>query len=78
MKPNDRVELSVVGKEKRHIFKSSDIQGTVVRPGISRGGLYLRVLIDGEKIPRTFAATYWQSLKQGHEKDIDTPYMGSS
>lgn len=64
MKPNDRVELSLLGRgpEYRHIFKTPDIKGTVVRPGISRGGLYLRVLVDGEKTPRTFAAHYWQVI----------------
>jgi hypothetical protein len=56
----DRVRLSPLGKTLRHIFPNPEVKGTVVLPGKSRGGLYLRVRIDGASKSRTFAQAYWE------------------
>jgi hypothetical protein len=63
MNVGSRVTLSDEGRFAlvEHYFKGrSDISATVVRPGRFRGGLKIRVLVDGDKSPRTFAAKFWQ------------------
>lgn len=63
MNVGSRVTLSDEGRLAlvRHYFKGrSDIFATVVRPGRFRGGLKIRLLVDGEKSPRTFAASFWR------------------
>lgn len=62
MKVGDRVRLSAEGRAMTYIFYDTEVLGVIVLPGTSRGRLYLRVLMDGAKGLRTFAARYWEKV----------------
>ncbi len=77
MKIGDRVVLSVKSlvslyhwaRLSRNLscttFKQgAETTGIVVKPGLSRGGLYLRVHVDGEKEPRTFHPSLWEKANE--------------
>ena len=59
-KIGDAVKLSAEGRRMTHLFHDPNIGGRVVKPGPSRGGLRVRILVDGETKPRTFAAKFWR------------------
>jgi len=68
MKPGDRVKLSAEGRQSVSTERwpgikgmlSPDVRGTVVRPGRTRGGMRVRVLVDGAKRDKSYAAMYWE------------------
>lgn len=70
MNVGDRVKLSAEGRRSISnewgggvdFLLPPDVRGTVMRPGRSRGGLRLRVLVDGAKRSGSYAAAYWEKI----------------
>jgi hypothetical protein len=60
MKVGDTVRLTAVARAKRYLFPNPDVKGKVVRPGISRGGIRVRVHAADNKNPKTYSISYWE------------------
>jgi len=52
-----------IPQEKCAFLLDPESQGVVVRPGLSRGGAYLRVRVDGSKRPVTSATVFWERVE---------------
>lgn len=56
-----RLKLSKTGVEMWHIFEDTKARATVVRPGVSRSGMYVRLRVDGSKKEKTYSTNFWEA-----------------
>lgn len=72
MKFGDRVKLTAEGRQSLSTERwdfgiDPEIRGTVVPPGVYRGGLRIRVKLDGTHRSKSYAKKYWELERASHD-----------